>query len=96
MLAGAYLWTEYAAGLGWSWIENLGKVSLLVYWVHVTLVYGNLVNVFKRSLTVPLAALATVVVTGLMVALAEARLRWKVRHLERWKAATTVAGTAGA
>jgi hypothetical protein len=42
------------------------------------------------------AALATVVVTGLMVALAEARLRWKVRHLERWKAGTTVAGTAGA
>jgi uncharacterized membrane protein len=96
MLAGAYLWTEYAAGPGWSWIESLGKASLLVYWVHVTLVYGNLANILKRSLTVPVAALATVVVTGLMVALAEARLRWKVRHLERWKAGTTVAGTAGA
>jgi hypothetical protein len=96
LLAGAYLWTEFCARPGWSWMENLGKTSLMVYWVHVMLVYGNLVNAIKRSMTVSLAALATVVVTMLMVALAEVRLRWKARSSERWRAATTVAGTAGA
>jgi hypothetical protein len=32
----------------------------------------------------------------LMVALSEARLRWKDRRLARWRAGTTVAGTAEA
>ena len=92
LLAGAYLWTQFGARAGWSWMQNLGKASLLVYWVHVMLVYGDIVKPLKRSLTVPQAALATAVVTMLMVALAETRLRWKDRRLERWRAGTTVAG----
>jgi uncharacterized protein YhhL (DUF1145 family) len=92
ILAGAYLWTHYCARPGWSWIENLGKTSLLVYWVHVMLVYGNIVQPLKRALTIPQAALATLFVTMLMIALAEGRLRWKTRHRERWRAGTTPAG----
>ena len=93
LLAGAYLWTQYGARPGWSWMQNLGKTSLLVYWVHVMLVYGDIAKPLKRSMTVPQAALATVAVTMLMVALAEVRLRWKDRRLTRWRAGTTVAGT---
>jgi peptidoglycan/LPS O-acetylase OafA/YrhL len=96
LLAGAYLWTQFGARAGWSWMQNLGKTSLLVYWVHVMLVYGDIVKPLKRALTVPQAALATVVVTMLMVALSETRLRWKERRLERWRAGTTVAGAAEA
>ncbi len=33
-LAGSYLWTEYGASTGWSWMQTLGKTSLMVYWVH--------------------------------------------------------------
>ena len=40
--AGAYLWTEYGAAARWSWMQCLGKTSLMVYWVHVMLVYGNI------------------------------------------------------
>jgi hypothetical protein len=73
-------------------MESLGKTSLIVYWVHVMLVYGNLAQPFKRALTIPQAALATLFVTVLMVGLAEVRLRWKTRHRERWRAGTTPAG----
>lgn len=96
LLAGAYLWTEFCARPGWSWMESLGKTSLMVYWVHVMLVYGSLVSAVKRSLTVPLAAVATLIVVMLMIGLAELRLRWKARSIERWRAATTIAGPAGA
>jgi hypothetical protein len=92
MLAGSYLWTEYCTGAGWSWIECIGKNSLMVYWVHVILVYGTLVQPLKRRLSIPLTALAVVLVTGLMVALSALWLWWKGRRAARRKARTTVAG----
>jgi uncharacterized membrane protein len=79
MLASAYLWTEYGAAARWSWMQALGQTSLLVYWVHVMLVYGNIVKHWKRALSIPQTALAFAVVTALMVALAAARLAWKNR-----------------
>jgi peptidoglycan/LPS O-acetylase OafA/YrhL len=96
MLAGAYLWTGLRANSGWSWIESLGKTSLLVYWVHVTLVYGGFITPIKRTLAPTGSALAAIIVTLLMVALSEIRLRSRARHRMRWRAATTVAGTAEA
>lgn len=92
LLAAAYLWTEFCTSRGWSWVENFGKTSLLVYWVHVALVYGNVTGGLRRALTIPQAALATGAVILLMVALAELRLRWINHKGQRWKARTTVAG----
>lgn len=92
LLAAAYLWTEFCTSRGWSWIENFGKTSLLVYWVHVALVYGGVTRGLHRGLTVFQAALATGAVILLMIALSEARLRWLPRKGQRWKAGTTVAG----
>ena len=96
LLAGAYLWTERLAGPGWSWLRTFGQASLLVYWVHVVMVYGDLAGPLKRSLTPAWSAAAFVAITILMVALAEARLRYKARRSTRWKALTTVAGAAEA
>jgi uncharacterized membrane protein len=79
MLSTAYLWTEYGAAARWSWMQALGQTSLLVYWVHVMLVYGNIAKQWKRSLSIPQTALAFAIVTALMVALAAARLAWKPR-----------------
>jgi uncharacterized membrane protein len=92
LLAGAYLWTVFCAPNGWSWIQSFGKTSLLVYWVHVMLVYGNVTNPLRRALTVPQSALATAGVIVLMIALAELRLRWTGGRGARWKTGTTVAG----
>jgi uncharacterized membrane protein len=76
-MAGAYLWTEYAAGKGWSWMQALGKNSLMVYWIHVMIVYGAVVRPIKRQLNIPQATLATVVVTAAMVLMTALWLRWK-------------------
>jgi len=77
---GAYLWTEYGMGGGWSWMISMGQTSLLVYWVHVVLVYGPATGFMHRALTVPQAAAAVAGVTALMVALSAARLRWSRRR----------------
>jgi peptidoglycan/LPS O-acetylase OafA/YrhL len=92
LMAGAYLWTEYAATAGWSWMQTLGKNSLMVYWVHVMLVYGDLIRGLKQALSVPLTAFATVVVTALMVGLSAVWLRWKAMRAERWRMGTSPAG----
>ncbi len=77
MLAGSYAWTAYAAGPGWSWMQCLGRHSLLVYWVHLMLVYGPLTVALQKTLTVPAASLAVVGMVGLMVALAAVWERWR-------------------
>ena len=86
-MVGAFLWTEFCAGPGWSWMQALGKTSLLVYWIHVMIVYGSWANSVKRTMNVWQAALATVALTGLMVALAALRLRWTA-----WRAGKRQAG----
>jgi uncharacterized membrane protein len=83
LLAAAYVWTEFGAGSGWSWVQALGKTSLLVYWLHILIVYGDIAKPLKKSFTIPQAALAALVVTGLMVAVAAARLWWKGRRAAR-------------
>ncbi|MCX6632869.1 MAG: heparan-alpha-glucosaminide N-acetyltransferase domain-containing protein [Candidatus Solibacter sp.] len=79
IMAGAYLWTEYCVGAGWSWMQAMGKNSLMVYWVHVMIVYGSLVRPFKRALSIPQAALAVLVVTLMMVVMSALWLAWKGR-----------------
>jgi len=93
LMAGSYLWTQYCAGPAWSWMQCLGKNSLMVYWVHVMLVYGDLIRGLKRRLTLPQTAFATLLVVLLMVALSAAWIRWKAWKAERWRAATTVASS---
>jgi len=80
LMAGAYLWTEYCANERWSWMQILGKNSLMVYWIHVMIVYGAVVRPIKRQLSIPQAALATATVTGAMVVLSAAWIWWKGRR----------------
>jgi uncharacterized membrane protein len=91
-LSSCYLWTEYVAGAGWSWMQVLGKNSLMVYWIHVMLVYGNIVRPLKQNLSIWQTALATAVVTAMMVVMSEAWLRRKARKAAQWRMATAVAG----
>ena len=83
MMAGAYLWTEFCAGAGWSWMQVLGKNSLQVYWVHVMIVYGSVVRPMKRHLSILQGAAVSVAVTVLMIAMSVAWLWWKERRAER-------------
>ena len=77
ILAGCYTWTTFCAGPGWSWMECLGKNSLMVYWVHLILVYGPATALFQKSLSIPATALSTLAVIGMMVALSALWIRFK-------------------
>jgi uncharacterized membrane protein len=90
-MAGCYVWTEYCVGPGWSWMQTLGKNSLMVYWIHVMLVYGDLIRPLKRALSIPVTALATAALTAVMVGMSVVWLGWKARRAERWRLATSVA-----
>ncbi len=69
----AYLWTRYATRGGWSWVRQLGTTSLLVYWVHIELVYGRWLAFWKSALIVPQTLVAAAGMIALMVALSAAK-----------------------
>jgi uncharacterized membrane protein len=77
VMAFAYVWTSFPLGASWSWVQQLGTTSLLVYWVHIELVYGRWFGGFKESLTNVQCGVAAVIVILLMVGLSLLRTRWK-------------------
>jgi hypothetical protein len=81
ILAGCYTWTAYAAGAGWSWMQSLGRNSLMVYWVHLVLVYGPLTVMFHKALSAGATLAAVVAVTALMVAMTAVWQRWKQKRV---------------
>ena len=81
MVSLAFLWTRYGAGEGWSWIRQFGTTSLLVYWVHIELVYGHASWFFKDNLTVPQTVFAAVLVILLMLAISTMKT-----HPDKWQA----------
>ena len=70
----AYLWTAFG-NRGFSWVQQLGTASLLVYWVHLELVYGRWLAFVHESLNVPETILAAAVVILLMIGISAARTR---------------------
>src|SRR5450432_4036453 len=68
LLAFAFLWTRYGAKPGWSWVRQFGTTSLLVYWVHIELIYGRASGLWKGNLNVAQTASAAVIVVLLMLA----------------------------
>jgi uncharacterized membrane protein len=68
-----FLWTRYGASQGWSWVRQFGTTSLLVYWVHIELVYGRWLWFFKNNLNVAQTVTVAVAVILLMLLLAVAK-----------------------
>lgn len=75
VLSFAYLWTTYAVR-GWSWVQQLGTTSLLVYWVHIELVYGRWFGGWKENLALGEAAIASITLVLLMVGMSVLRTNW--------------------
>jgi len=75
-LAFAFVWTEYAVGAAWSWLRQLGTTSLLVYWVHIELVYGRWFSAAKSNLSNMECAIWSAVVVLAMLGLSVLRTRW--------------------
>lgn len=75
LLALSYLWVGYRSVDQWSLFRQLGTTSLLVYWVHIELVYGRWFGIWKEKLSVPYVVVYTVVLIALMTLLSV----WKTR-----------------
>lgn len=86
LLAFTFLWTH--SHHGWSPVRQIGQTSLLVYWVHIELVYGRLFGYFKERLSYGECVLSALALWGAMLALsyASTRYRWRgVQSLyDRW------------
>jgi hypothetical protein len=80
ILFGAYAWCRWGLGLlGFSPLVQLGKTSLLVYWVHIEFVYGRLSILPKGQCGTggATAGLAAIFVAMLLFSLAQTR--WKLQ-----------------
>lgn len=77
ILSVAYLWMKTGV-VRWSLCRQLGLTSLLVYWVHIELVYGRWFGLFKEKLDVSQVMTFTILLTGLMVVLSVMRTRRRV------------------
>jgi uncharacterized membrane protein len=73
MLAFAYLWMLQPSAQGWSWVRQFGTTSLLVYWVHIELVYGRWLGWMKEALTINETVVVAVLITLLMLLLSVAK-----------------------
>jgi uncharacterized membrane protein len=80
-----YLWCRWSPALGgFSPVVELGRQSLLVYWVSVELAYGGL-SIFKKSAQdIATASLGLLAVTLAMIALAAFRNRTEGRPFKDW------------
>src|SRR6185369_14404705 len=73
ILCGAYLWSTRNAATQWSPLIRLGQASLVVYWLHIEIVYGRLFHNFAQSVVISDAALHLLWVVPLMLVIASRR-----------------------
>src|SRR5262249_45518365 len=72
----AFLWTKHT-GNKWSWVCQLGTNSLLVYWVHIELLYGRWLGAWHSGLSIEECTVAAVAVILSMVLLSAIRTHHK-------------------
>lgn len=81
----AYVWCRWGAGeMGFSPLIEMGKCSLLVYWVHIEFVYGGLSILPKRAVGIRTATYGLLTIFVSMTLLAAIRNRfpkWKPQML---------------
>jgi uncharacterized membrane protein len=76
----SYAWCRWGAGQwGFSPLMQLGQASLLVYWVHIELVYGRLSIVPKHSVDIRTASVGLLEIFVAMLILSFLRTRMKGR-----------------
>jgi hypothetical protein len=67
IMAVAYLWVNLAGDpMRWSLLRQLGMTSLLIYWVHIELVYGRWFGYWKENLSTGQVIVFTICLIGLM------------------------------
>ena len=87
LLSFSYAWNLGLRDGQWSIVRQFGVTSLLVYWVHVELVYGRWFWFLKENLTLPQTVSAAITVTLLMLGTSLLRTNWVA--VRQWLRTTT-------
>lgn len=83
-----YAWCRWGlAQMGFSPMIQLGKTSLLVYWVHIEFVYGRFSILHKRQSTVLQATTGLLIIFLAMLVVSLLRTKWKNRRAKAQKLA---------
>jgi fucose 4-O-acetylase-like acetyltransferase len=77
MLALAWVWVNLAGPQRWSFFRQLGTTSLIVYWVHIELVYGRWFGIWKEALSVRQVVVFTAILLALMACISVGQMRGK-------------------
>ena len=77
LLSFSYACMSQTSAQGWSWVRQLGTTSLLVYWVHIELVYGSWLGWMKMNLSLGQTVLAAIGIIGAMIALSVLKSSWR-------------------
>jgi len=81
IMGAAYAWCQWGlARNGLSPAIQLGKTSLLVYWVHIEFVYGRLSILPKGRCGIAKATAGLLVIFVAMLGLSIARTKWKEKQ----------------
>jgi fucose 4-O-acetylase-like acetyltransferase len=81
ILCAVYAWCRWGLGqAGFSPVQQLGRTSLLVYWVHIEFVYGRLSILPKGKCGIAAATAGLCVIFAAMLGLSMARTRWRSRR----------------
>ena len=67
-IGAAYLWHQRPGGTSrWSPVQQMGRTSLFIYWIHIELIYGLVVRPLHKSLTLGQAWLGILIFGVLML-----------------------------
>jgi hypothetical protein len=81
ILASVYGWCRWGAGQwGFSPLIQIGQTSLLVYWVHIELVYGRVSILRKHAQSIGSASFGLLMIFVAMLGLSMLRTKFKARR----------------
>jgi uncharacterized membrane protein len=87
LVVSGYAWCRWGLGQrGFSPLIQLGRTSLLVYWVHIEFVYGRFSILPKGRCSIWEATAGLVIIFLAMLALSVLRTRWKKRQAKALRA----------
>jgi uncharacterized membrane protein len=85
VLAGLSWLATWRGVRGFSPMVQLGRTSLLVYWIHVDLCYGGIARYLRGRLSIPAATVWLLLLVGLMLVVSVLKTRY-ARPVGAWLA----------
>lgn len=82
----AYAWQRRPGGTTkWSPLQQLGRTSLFIYWIHVEMVYGLMTRPIHKTFSLPAAWFAVLAFSMFMLvcSLAKERVMRRLQHARR-------------